>query len=455
MPNLRILADDAIQRATSITASNTAGAMIADYLRNPKKSLVHRATGKTVEYRAGWATPEVISAVVVPFCDWSPTALWRIRLTNEPSVTNMFAYTEAFDNAAWVKTNITFGAAAAAPDGATTAETISCTAAGVGYVAQDENMAQNVAYPVSCFFKAGTFTGSVSISDATQAGAVTFDLSTKAVSRSGIATNAAATDVGGGWWRVSATFTSTGATGNHTFRIGNFNALTTVLIWGAMFQSGSETLTSYYSSAAAAAGVRPLGYMDAWQSYDYDSGYVLACPAPAFKLPGRWTLAQSMTAYAYGGGALARAWLRPTAAVAMSVTVNDPDNVVGYLETSQMLAGGYWEAKVNADYGASVTPLDTDKLSRSDAGDLITEIGTRHVKLAISMSKMAAADRDRLWEMLRGCGSREPVYINLAPEHADLKYERMYSIVGKLIMSKAMTLPSFNIAASSVEIESL
>jgi hypothetical protein len=455
MPKLRILADDAMQRCTSLTASSTAGTMSVDYLLNPKKSLVHRALGSSLTWTVKWATPEVISALVVPFCDWSPTAVWRFRLTNEQPATNLLTYTEAPDNAAWTKTNGSVSAVntIAAPSGVVAAEPFTGSGAAAGFISQVKSLTQNQAYAVSCFVKAGTYTGVVSISDVTQAGAVTFNLTSKTVAVSGIATNGKATDAGNGWYRLSATFTPTVATGNHTLQFGNFTATTVIYLWGMMLSTGA--LTSYYPSSGATTDTRPLGYIDAWQSYDYDSGFVLACPAPAFKLPGRWTLAQSMTAYAYGGGALARAWLPPTAATGMVVEVSDPGNVVGNLEATHLVAGAYWEPKVNADYGASITPLDTDKNSRNDAGDLVTEIGTRHVKLAFTMSKMAAADRDNLWELMRGNGSSIPVYINLAPEHDDLKYERMYSVYGKLVNKAAMALPSFKVAASTTEVESI
>jgi hypothetical protein len=79
MPNLRIVSDNALERAATLTASSTAGTLVAVNLVNWKKSSIHRATATSVAYTATWAAAEPISCVALPFCNLSPTATIRVR----------------------------------------------------------------------------------------------------------------------------------------------------------------------------------------------------------------------------------------------------------------------------------------------------------------------------------------------------------------------------------------
>ena len=48
MPNLRLIHDNAADRATSLAASTTSGALVAANLQNDFKGQVHRSTGTSV-----------------------------------------------------------------------------------------------------------------------------------------------------------------------------------------------------------------------------------------------------------------------------------------------------------------------------------------------------------------------------------------------------------------------
>lgn len=79
MPNLRIVSDNAVGRATSLVASTTAGGLVAANLTRDAKSSVHRATGTSVTYTVTWTAAEPIGCVALPFCNLSPTATMRVR----------------------------------------------------------------------------------------------------------------------------------------------------------------------------------------------------------------------------------------------------------------------------------------------------------------------------------------------------------------------------------------
>lgn len=76
--NVRIIYDNAADRGT-LTASSTAGVLTVANLRDDKKSSVWRSTGTTATLTLEWATPETISGVVLPFCNFTASATIRLK----------------------------------------------------------------------------------------------------------------------------------------------------------------------------------------------------------------------------------------------------------------------------------------------------------------------------------------------------------------------------------------
>lgn len=451
MPNLRIIADNAADRAT-LTASSTAGALVVSNLQTDKKSDVWRAGGTTARLTLAWAVAEAIAGIALPFCNLSPTDTMRVRVTNEPSVTNLFTYSEQFDNAAWTKARCVVTADnTVAPDGTTSAELLQGDGTGTSYAYQQKTLTAGASYPVSCFVKAGTFTGTFQIHDFTDGGTVQVNLATLAVTALGNFSSPKLLALPNGWYRLSAVIVPT-TTGAHN--IGLFNVTTTgnVYVWGAMLQSGAGTLTSYYPSGSA-AGVRPLGYIDSWQSYDYDSGNVLACPAPAVKLRG-WTAAQAASAYAYGGGACARHWMpTPVQAVGLAIDISAPNNLQGYIEAARLVAGPYWSPTRNAS-SASDTNVDGTTHYRTDAGDLMSRASTIHKRVPIELEYMPAADRATLADILRGSRAY-PIFLSVFPGHSDLALERDYTVYGKRMSDSEVAVQAAIRYGTKIEVESI
>lgn len=73
MPKMRLVMDNAADRAT-ITASSTAGLLTVANLKKPYKTLVHRAAGTSVTYTLTWPSPQRISMVAFPMCNFSENA---------------------------------------------------------------------------------------------------------------------------------------------------------------------------------------------------------------------------------------------------------------------------------------------------------------------------------------------------------------------------------------------
>ena len=223
-------------------------------------------------------------------------------------------------------------------------------------------------------------------------------------------------------------------------------------------------VTSYIPTTTAAAtraadvytsapGVRPDGYIDHWQSYDYDSGWVLACPAPTVELDG-FTAAQAASAYAYGGGAYARHWLpQQLDATGLAVDIADPDNLQGYIEAACMVAGPYLTTKYNAS-ATSVSVIDRTELSRSAAGDQLAEPGTISRKVPVDLRAMPEEDRARFLDLVRNSRAH-PILMSVFPEHPDLALERDFMVYGRRTKDSDIAYQFAGAYSTTLEIEEI
>ncbi|MDN4059573.1 hypothetical protein QPK31_15205 [Massilia sp. YIM B02769] len=226
-----------------------------------------------------------------------------------------------------------------------------------------------------------------------------------------------------------------------------------MLVWGAMLEPGPQ-VTSYYPSVAATPGVRPDGYMDNWQGAGYDSGWVLACPAPAVKLRG-FTAAQASSAYAYGGGACGRHWLPAAVMVrTLSVEINDPGNFQGYVEAAAcMVVGPVLTTRYNAS-ATSVSVIDRTEISRGAAGDQLVDPGTISRKVPVDLRAMPEVDRARFLDLVRNSRAY-PILMSVFPEHPDLALERDFTVYGRRTKDSDIAYQFAGAYSTTLEIEEI
>jgi hypothetical protein len=212
-----------------------------------------------------------------------------------------------------------------------------------------------------------------------------------------------------------------------------------------------------FCNLSALATLRARGYSAPTDAVPlFDTGAIYACPGPALGLWNWGAAALGSNAFAYGGGTYGRLWIPvPGAVRKLVIDIDDSTNPAGYIEVSRLVCGGYWEPSENADYGAPATPVDTSKHYRNDAGDLLTDAGTRHRKQSVSLAGMSAVDRAVFWSILLGNGMPRPVFFSLYPNHEDAKLEQERQIYGKLFAPAALTTPSFQRYASSLDLEEI
>jgi hypothetical protein len=186
----------------------------------------------------------------------------------------------------------------------------------------------------------------------------------------------------------------------------------------------------------------------------FDSTALPACPASAVVLRG-WTALASSMAYAYGGGVYARAWFAAIGCRCLVVDISDASNLAGFVEASRMVAGNYWSPSVNADIGAQLLFDDRSAHVRSDAGDLLTDVGPRMRKLTLNLSYLPASDRTTAAGIFRANGMGTPMLVSVFPGDADTDLERDYTVYGKLSAMSAFTLAAWPAYVLPIEIEEL
>lgn len=206
-------------------------------------------------------------------------------------------------------------------------------------------------------------------------------------------------------------------------------------------------------NATSPPSVRPAGYIDSWQSYDYDGGYVPACPAPAVR-PRGWTAAQAASAYAYGGGAYARHWLPASVqAFGLAVEISDPDNLQGYIEAACLVAGPYWSPKYNASQ-ASLSVADATKLYRDDAGGQGADAGYVYRSMPVDLSLMPADDRASFVSIVRNSRAY-PILVSVYSGVADQALERDHMIYGRRTRDSAVSIQYALAYSTTINIEEI
>lgn len=209
-----------------------------------------------------------------------------------------------------------------------------------------------------------------------------------------------------------------------------------------------------FCNLSPSATIRAQLYSDAAGTVlVYDSGAVLACPAPALR-PRGWTAAQAASAYAYGGGASARLWLpSPVQAMSMTIDIADPGNLQGYIEAARLVAGPYWSPMYNAS-NASMTVVDTAELYRTDAGDQGASAGYQYRRVPISLSAMPAADRAAFVNIVRNSRAA-PILLSVFPGSADLALERDHMVYGRRSKDSDVAIKYAACYSTDVEIEEI
>jgi hypothetical protein len=220
--------------------------------------------------------------------------------------------------------------------------------------------------------------------------------------------------------------------------------------------SAAETVSCValpFCNLSPTATIRVRGYSDAaGVTQVFDTAAQLACPAPAVRLRG-WTAAQAASAYANGGGAYARIWFAAASVQRIVIDLADASNLQGYIEAACLVVGAYWAPVYNAS-SASMTPVDTTDLYRTDAGGQGADAGYIYRQMPIDLSLMPPADRATFVNILRNSRAY-PILVSLFPNSSDLELERDNMIYGRRSKDSDVAIQYARAYSTTIEIEEI
>jgi len=209
-----------------------------------------------------------------------------------------------------------------------------------------------------------------------------------------------------------------------------------------------------FCSLTSTATIRVRGYTNADDvTALFDTGEKLACPYAPF---GSWDWGLQplgVNAYSFADSAYGVIWFERLPVRKLVIDIQDADSTLGYIEASRLVAGSYWSPQYNATGEPQLTPYDTSKHERSDAGDLKTDIGIKYNGLTFDLGVLAPVDRDRVWQILKANGMSRPVFVSLSPQSGDVMQEQMYQLYGKLTRTSALTYKFMGRHATQLELE--
>jgi len=300
----------------------------------------------------------------------------RIRGTNEGPGTNLLLKSEQIDAANWNKSLVTVTAnATIAPDGAATADKIIETAAAGAHAFSMAagKAAVTITETGSIFLKAAERSFARLRLSGSPGGSyidLVFNLSTgqvvgspTTVGTDGLFVGSSITATPNGFWRVglSARFNATPTSVTLTVILQPDATASSYIgvagsglfAWGAQLEE-TWSATSYIPTDATSAN-RVAGFMDAWQSYAYDTGSVPVWPTGQTED----TIAGITPVFLHLlPAAVAVRWWR--------FEIDDPYN--SYAEIGRLFIGDAWQPAVNMLYGASLGWEDNSEIQEALSG---------------------------------------------------------------------------------------
>jgi hypothetical protein len=144
-----------------------------------------------------------------------------------------------------------------------------------------------------------------------------------------------------------------------------------------------------------------------------------------------WSEPLNVNAFAFGGMTKSALWFDNQVGWCAARSSRSPTgNDAGYIDTARIGMGTYWEAPYNPDSVDSMI-VDTTQNVRNDAGDNMSDRGTQHDHMTLSLRGLSTTDRATLMRIARHNGKFLPLFISVFPENDDPVLEQDHMIYGK------------------------
>jgi hypothetical protein len=239
-------------------------------------------------------------------------------------------------------------------------------------------------------------------------------------------------------------------------------------VWRTAAGTVSTTLTATWASPEAVscvalpfcnlsqtATMRVRLYSDAaGTALVLDTGTKLCAQGLPMSLYGM-SAAQAASAYSYGGGTVARCFFTAVSVRKVVIDIVDGANLQGYLEAARLVIGDCFSTKYNVSYGLETTWEDSTENKRTDAGNLVSDLGYKYKAVKADLEVMSPSERAAWWKLTGFCGTGVPVFFSVETDNVDKQAELDYSVYGKFSKVSTVAAKSYLIYSSPLEIEGI
>ncbi|HEY9704858.1 MAG TPA: hypothetical protein V6C58_20625 [Allocoleopsis sp.] len=182
------------------------------------------------------------------------------------------------------------------------------------------------------------------------------------------------------------------------------------------------------------------------------TGPVTACPGTqpteAF---GEVLTASRVALFKYGYGFYGRYYIPEITCRKLLITITHSENII---EVSRLLIGKSWVPKYQVPYGVTSGFNDASEHTRTESGDLITNIKPKFRILNFDLKYLPDTDRTQFRNiLLRGSGN--PIFVSIFPNDTDPNREQNHMIYGKLPQLSPIQYNMLDLYSTQVSLEEI
>lgn len=184
----------------------------------------------------------------------------------------------------------------------------------------------------------------------------------------------------------------------------------------------------------------------------YDSTVITAVPGFNLDIS---NITHNANLFSYGFMSKSAIWIPTIYTTVRTCIIDlvDTNNNSGFIDCSKILAGVYWEPSNNVENGIQIQSVDASNITRTNAGELVYDIGFINDKISFNFSLLSETDRANLLKIIRRVGTIKNFFISIFPEYTVSTVEQDFMLYGKRSNS-ALSYKVFGFYNHSMDITS-